>query len=295
MFDGIYSGKLVSSKPTFGILYRALTDIFQYIERCKKENRRARLFISFYQIYLEKVSDLLYDCDSEFPPHNSSGRSAVRNSVTARHLNVREDPKRGTYVEGLSLMEVFDMPSVLRLINSGVANRVTVGSAMNSASSRSHALLNVVIEQQDWIYDSKEAATDNNASEPSQGGAHVARGDALRTRTIRNVLTLGDLAGSERMQLEAGSGLRVREGRAVNQSICSLGKCIRSLAEAQVSRNSAAVGNRPLPHIPYRDSTLTRVLANSLGGNCYTAIICNIGPCLHSFEETLNTLSFAGR
>mmetsp|Transcript_29960 Transcript_29960/g.52578 ORF Transcript_29960/g.52578 Transcript_29960/m.52578 type:complete len:556 (+) Transcript_29960:206-1873(+) len=137
---------------------------------------------------------------------------------------------------------------------------------MNSTSSRSHALFIIIIEQNEIIVDK-------------------TRSDAKPRRTFRvGKLNLVDLAGSERVRLSGAVGQRLEESKKINKSLSALGNVISALTE-----------RKHRSHVPYRDSKLTRILEDSLGGNCKTTMMAMISPALMSFNESLSTLKFANR
>eukprot|EP00826_Nyctotherus_ovalis_P006579 TRINITY_DN11573_c0_g1_i7.p1 TRINITY_DN11573_c0_g1~~TRINITY_DN11573_c0_g1_i7.p1 ORF type:complete len:569 (-),score=157.97 TRINITY_DN11573_c0_g1_i7:203-1909(-) len=172
-------------------------------------------------------------------------------------LELREDPIKGLLVSGLSQHLVESTEDVLRKVTAGTKNRIqdTVGS---QCSSRSHALFQIVVE------DSDKCA-------------------GIEAEVKIGKLSLIDLAGSER---SAKNG-RLIEGANINRSLLALGNCINKLSE-QSSKGTRA-------HIPYRDSKLTRLLKDSLGGNCQTVMIGNVSPANVCYEDTHNTLKYASR
>ncbi|CAM6031729.1 unnamed protein product, partial [Sphagnum compactum] len=173
-------------------------------------------------------------------------------------LTIREDRKKGVYVDGLSEWVVRSPSEIYRLMEQGSAVRATGETKMNEISSRSHAVFIVVVEQSETIF-------------VDEAGDQIGK------------LNLVDLAGSERVRLSGAVGVRLEESKQINKSLAALGNVISALTE-----NSR-------PHIPYRDSKLTRILADSLGGNCRTAMIALISPALECMGETLSTLKFANR
>ena len=187
-----------------------------------------RVTLASLQIYQETVSDLL--C----PPAAASSSSS---------LLVREDPTRGIYVEGLTEVVVESPQQVLRAVQVSATNRATVSTAMNRCSSRSHAMLLMRVEQ--WERAEGGAAKGGAAA----GGVRVAR---------RGLLSVVDLAGSERVSKSGSEGTRLDEAKRINKSIAALGNCIAALAGP--ARSST--------HVPFRDSKLTRLLTDSLGGKC---------------------------
>ena len=245
-----------------GVVQASLLEIFDHIRSCRRRGLRAELYISFCEIYLEHVQDLL-----------RGGAGNRGNSSTSPSLTIRESADKGAYVEGLSTFLVADMSAVYDLISCSVSQRVTRESALNKRSSRSHAILQATLEQDC----------------PLEGDESTGGGVDGRTRRAAAVFTFVDLAGSERFEGTCAGNSRLRETKTINKSICALGNCIQALASA--SKNKA----KRQPHIPFRDSKLTRLLAESVGGNARTCIIATVSPCAHSYEETLSTLIFASR
>lgn len=171
------------------------------------------------------------------------------------HLTIREDKKRGVFCPGLSEWDVRSLQHVISLIRKGSANRARAATRLNDESSRSHALFTLIVEQED----------------KQQGQLKIGK------------LNLVDLAGSERLRACGHNGAtRLKETANINQSLSALGNVISALTE-----------NRH--HIPYRDSKLTRILADSLGGNCKTTLIAMVSPAQEAFVETFSTLKFALR
>ena len=175
-------------------------------------------------------------------------------------LQVREDLKKGVYVEGLKEELVDSSYETIELLRKGALNRHVGSTHMNIESSRSHSLFTMSIERKTV----------------SNGTTHV------RTSKFHFV----DLAGSERQKLTAAVGERLKEAGNINKSLSVLGQVINSLVEIAEGKQR---------HIRYRDSKLTFILKDSLGGNSKTSLIANISPASSSFAETLSTLKFAQR
>ncbi|KAJ1450013.1 P-loop containing nucleoside triphosphate hydrolase protein [Pelagophyceae sp. CCMP2097] len=175
-------------------------------------------------------------------------------------LDLREDPIKGPTVAGITEVEAFSAEEVMELLQRGNAKRSQHATAANESSSRSHAVLQITVS-------TREAAEGT--------AAHINIGK----------LSLVDLAGSERAANTKNTGDRLKEGANINRSLLTLGNCINALGE-KASRGQ---------FVPYRDSKLTRLLKDSLGGNCRTVMIANISASNASFEETLNTLKYANR
>jgi len=246
-----------SSGPLRGIVPRAVEDAFAGIEADAGVASRFLVRASYLQIYNETVSDLLR-------PERSN-------------LLIREDARRGVYVEGLSEWVVRSPGEVAALVERGRAVRATGATKMNELSSRSHAVLTVVIE--------RCAAAAGARGGGEGGGAAAAGGRPAPPPAVKvGKLHLVDLAGSERVAITGATGVRLAESKRINASLSALGNVIAALT----SRG-------PRPHIPYRDSKLTRLLEDSLGGNCATTLIATVSPSACARAESLSTLKFAAR
>eukprot|EP00698_Gefionella_okellyi_P024075 TRINITY_DN8402_c0_g1_i5.p1 TRINITY_DN8402_c0_g1~~TRINITY_DN8402_c0_g1_i5.p1 ORF type:complete len:1259 (+),score=408.35 TRINITY_DN8402_c0_g1_i5:51-3827(+) len=195
--------------------------------------------------------------------YNEEARDLLASDENAK-LRVR-DSAAGVFVEGLVEHEVRSPAQVMQLIDMGFQKRHTESTAMNKDSSRSHAILRIAIESRD--------AADADAKGP------VAK------RVSQ--LNLVDLAGSESVRHTEAAGQRQREGGMINKSLLALFNVITKLSDVQRGVN---VG-----HIPYRDSTLTRILQPALGGNARTSIICTVTSASLHQEQTKSTLDFAAR
>jgi len=185
-----------------------------------------------------------------------------------KRLEVREHPKLGIYVKDLATLVVKDAVSVAALIEQGNAVRQVATTNMNARSSRSHSCFIIRIEQKrtERVRTGKDAEVE-------------------RTTTTNAKLNLVDLAGSERQAKTGATGARLKEGAAINKSLTALGNVINALAA------TAKKGD----HVPYRDSKLTRLLQESLGGNSMTLMLAAISPADDNFEETISTLRYANR
>ncbi|KAJ9698949.1 hypothetical protein PVL29_007831 [Vitis rotundifolia] len=179
---------------------------------------------------------------------------------SSANLQIREDIKKGVHVENLTELEVTSARDVIQQLVQGAANRKVAATNMNRASSRSHSVFTCIIESK-W---------------ESQGVAHH--------RFAR--LNLVDLAGSERQKSSGAEGERLKEATNINKSLSTLGLVIMNLVN---------MSNGKSLHVPYRDSKLTFLLQDSLGGNAKTIIIANVSPSNCCSLETLSTLKFAQR
>ncbi|KAI9178898.1 Kinesin-like protein kif19 [Blastocladiella emersonii ATCC 22665] len=187
----------------------------------------------------------------------------VRDLLSAtrtEYLEVRDDPIKGTVIAGMRQIESDSVDVLLGQLKAGNRHRITESTAANSVSSRSHAVVQL-------------ALTKTHAES--------------KKRTLISKLSLIDLAGSERAAATQNAGLRMLEGSMINRSLLALGNCINALS----SRVAPA-------YVNYRDSKLTRILKDSLGGGltaCRTVMIANISPGSTSFDETWNTIKYAAR
>ncbi|KAI3958866.1 hypothetical protein MKX01_023542 [Papaver californicum] len=226
-----------------GIISLAVKDVFQNIEMVT--SREFLIRVSYMEIYNEEINDL-------FVPDNQK-------------LQIHESLDRGIFVAGLREEIVNSAEQVLKLLESGEANRHFGETNMNARSSRSHTIFRMVIESK---------------------GKNANSGDFSNLDAIRvSVLNLVDLAGSERIIKTGAGGIRLKEGKHINKSLLVLGNVINKLSEGPKQRG----------HIPYRDSKLTRILQPALGGNAKTSIICTVAPEEVHVEETKGTLQFASR
>jgi kinesin family protein 3/17 len=171
---------------------------------------------------------------------------------------VKEDKGSGVYVKGLSAIVCKSMGAMQEALSTGLSNRSTGATNMNAESSRSHSIFMITVEQ---------CAKDTGAD------SHIRVGK----------LNMVDLAGSERQSKTGAEGERLKEATKINLSLSALGNVISALVDGKSS------------HIPYRDSKLTRLLQDSLGGNTKTVMVANIGPADYNYDETLSTLRYAYR
>lgn len=222
----------------------------------------------------EKTSDLYENLAAKrgnpyFAPAFHRPKSSVANNMDNRpglrevqeeynHMNyeIREDLEGNVFVKDLSLVPVTTSEEVMNMINMGIRVRATHETKMNAVSSRSHTVFTITILQKDKI----------------------------TGQSITGMLNLVDLAGSERLKKSESQGIRLKEALHINSSLTALGKVIIALNPSL--ENS---------HIPYRDSKLTRLLQNSLGGNSFTSVIAAIHPSPKYYDECLSTLQFANR
>ena len=223
--------------PKKGLIPRAIEDIFKYIEKNSNSDTTFIIRITYLQIYNESIDDLL--------------------KPEKKHLSIRENNKKGLYVEGLSEWAVRSPNDIYALLERGALCRTKASTYMNDISSRSHAVFTIILEQMKICNGIK--------------------------RFKSGKLNMVDLAGSERVKISGATGKQLDESRRINKSLSALGNVINALTDPKTK------------HIPYRDSKLTRLLQNSLGGNCKTSMIAMISPYDGSYNESISTLNFAKR
>ena len=262
------TGKTFSMQGTAsspGVIPLAITDIFSYIR--ETPHREFLLRVSYLEIYNEKIHDLL-------APPVPPGVLGV-NQPQQEEIKLREDSKRGVYATPLREEIVQSPTQLLRVIARGDSSRRTGTTQFNARSSRSHAVVQIVVESRERAIGS--AVTDSKRAGIVPGGVRVS------------TLSLIDLAGSERA---AESKERRAEGAHINKSLLTLGTVIARLSEERDKTEGSA--DKDTKHLPYRDSKLTRLLQPALAGNSLVSILCTVSTN-GNVAETLNTLKFAAR
>uniref|UniRef100_A0A672IDH0 Kinesin family member 4 n=1 Tax=Salarias fasciatus TaxID=181472 RepID=A0A672IDH0_SALFA len=221
--------------PSVGVIPRVIGRIFS--EKEKRADCEFCLAVSYLEIYNEDILDLL---------SSSKDKPAI---------SIREDPKEGIKIVGLTETRVFSAQEMVSCLEVGNCARTVGSTAMNAASSRSHAIFTITLEQRRGV------------------------------DSIVSKLHLVDLAGSERQKKTKAEGDRLKEGISINRGLLALGNVI------------SALGDESKKHtfVPYRDSKLTRLLQDSLGGNSHTLMIACVSPADSNMEETINTLRYADR
>ena len=273
------TGKTFSMQGTGsspGVIPKAITDIFSFIR--ETPHREFLLRASYLEIYNEEIRDLL-------APLPAAGPNGV--APPPEKIKLREDGKRGVYATPLREEIVQSPMQLLRVIARGDKARHTGTTQYNVHSSRSHAVVKIVVESRD-------------RSEPAEAsGAEANRRTAITPGGVRvSTLSLIDLAGSERA---ADSKERRTEGAHINKSLLTLGTVIARLSGDK--DKSGHPTDRDGKHLPYRDSKLTRLLQPALCGNSLISILCTIqigsvgsaAAANNHTGETLNTLKFAAR
>ncbi|EME46421.1 hypothetical protein DOTSEDRAFT_148636 [Dothistroma septosporum NZE10] len=217
-----------------GIIPRIVEQIFSRI-MSSDGSIEFTVKVSYMEIYMEKIRDLLVPQNDNLPVH--------------------EDKQRGVYVKGLGEFYVGSVEEVYHVLERGGQARAVASTNMNQESSRSHSIFVIEVTQK-----------------------NVETGSARSGR-----LFLVDLAGSEKVGKTGASGQTLEEAKKINKSLSALGMVINALSDGKSS------------HIPYRDSKLTRILQESLGGNSRTTLIINCSPASYNTDETISTLRFGER
>ncbi|XP_056216157.1 chromosome-associated kinesin KIF4A isoform X2 [Falco biarmicus] len=225
--------------PSVGVIPRVIKLLFKEMEQ--RQDWEFILKVSYLEIYNEDILDLL--CPSRERPSQ---------------ISIREDPKEGIKIVGLTERNVTCAQDTVSCLEQGNNSRTVASTAMNSQSSRSHAIFTICIDQ--------KKKNDKNCS-------------------FHCKLHLVDLAGSERQKKTKAEGDRLKEGININRGLLCLGNVISALGDE----------NKKGGFVPYRDSKLTRLLQDSLGGNSHTLMIACVSPADSNLEETLNTLRYADR
>ncbi|KAF6142599.1 hypothetical protein GIB67_015085 [Kingdonia uniflora] len=237
------SGKTFTMQP---LPLRAAGDLVRLLHHPTYSSQKLKLWLSYFEIYGGKLYDLLSD---------------------RRKLCMREDGRQQVCIVGLQEFEVLDVQIVKEYIERGSASRSTGSTGANEESSRSHAILQLVVKKHNEIKESRR----NNDGNESKVGKVVGK------------ISFIDLAGSERGADTTDNDRQTRiEGAEINKSLLALKECIRALDNDQI-------------HIPFRGSKLTEVLRDSFVGNSRTVMISCISPNAGSCEHTLNTLRYADR
>ncbi|XP_011505399.1 PREDICTED: kinesin-like protein KIF13A [Ceratosolen solmsi marchali] len=220
----------------------------------------------FDMISKQESSELTYKVEVSYMEiYNEKVHDLLDPKPNKQSLKVREHNVLGPYVDGLSQLAVTDFQDIDNLMVEGNKSRTVAATNMNSESSRSHAVFSVILTQ--TLTDSKTGVS----------GEKVSR------------MSLVDLAGSERAVKTGAVGERLKEGSNINKSLTTLGLVISKLAD----QNSS--GKNRDKFVPYRDSVLTWLLKDNLGGNSKTVMVATISPAADNYEETLSTLRYADR
>ena len=247
------------NKSDKGIIPRSFNYIYKEISKAQNNNsntngteennkNKYNIYLSFIQIYLESIQDLL--------------------DLNSKEIRIREDPEKGVFLEGVQWVKCTSPEECYAVFHSGEINRNTESTRMNAHSSRSHAILILRIENSIKVTDKTKVKNIKQTT------------DRIITCSY---LYLVDLAGSERVKKTGATDMRLEEAKKINVSLLALGNVISALSDNKSS------------HISYRDSKLTRLLQESLGGNSKTSLIVTVSPSDYNRDETISSLFFASR
>ncbi|XP_065875161.1 kinesin-like protein KIN-8B isoform X2 [Euphorbia lathyris] len=230
---------MVGTQNDPGLMVLSLHTIFDLIKGDKSSDD-FEVSCSYLEVYNEVIYDLL---------EKSSG-----------HLELREDPEQGIIVVGLRCIKVHSADKILELLNLGNSRRKTESTEANATSSRSHAVLEIIVKRK--------------------------QRNKYRNQVMRGKLALVDLAGSERASETNSGGHKLRDGANINRSLLALANCINALGKQK---------KKGLAYVPYRNSKLTRILKDGLSGNSQTVMVATISPADSQYHHTINTLKYADR
>ncbi|KAL2642170.1 hypothetical protein R1flu_009757 [Riccia fluitans] len=222
-----------------GLMVLSLQAIFKLIFKQEAEHE-FDVTCSYLEVYNEVIYDLL---------EPNSG-----------HLELRDSPDQGITVFGLKRIQVSSAEKILELLNQGNARRKTESTDANATSSRSHAVLEIVVKRK--------------------------QRNSYRAQVLQGKLALVDLAGSERASETNNAGQKLRDGANINRSLLALANCINALGKQQ---------KRGLAYVPYRNSKLTRLLKDGLSGNSRTVMVATVSSGDDQYQQTINTLKYADR
>ncbi|XP_006538658.1 kinesin-like protein KIF1B isoform X11 [Mus musculus] len=241
----------------------------------KQEESQAGIIPQLCEELFEKINDncneeMSYSVEVSYMEIYCERVRDLLNPKNKGNLRVREHPLLGPYVEDLSKLAVTSYTDIADLMDAGNKARTVAATNMNETSSRSHAVFTIVFTQ-------KKQDPETN----------------LSTEKVSKI-SLVDLAGSERADSTGAKGTRLKEGANINKSLTTLGKVISALAEVD-NCTSKSKKKKKTDFIPYRDSVLTWLLRENLGGNSRTAMVAALSPADINYDETLSTLRYADR
>ncbi|XP_017171934.1 kinesin-like protein KIF21A isoform X5 [Mus musculus] len=256
-----------------GIISRAVRHLFKSIDEKKTSAIKNglpppefKVNAQFLELYNEEVLDL-FDTTRDIDAKNKKS-----------NIRIHEDSTGGIYTVGVTTRTVNTEPEMMQCLKLGALSRTTASTQMNVQSSRSHAIFTIhVCQTRVCPQTDAENATDNKLISESS--------PMNEFETLTAKFHFVDLAGSERLKRTGATGERAKEGISINCGLLALGNVISALGDK----------SKRATHVPYRDSKLTRLLQDSLGGNSQTIMIACVSPSDRDFMETLNTLKYANR
>ncbi|KAJ9177288.1 hypothetical protein P3X46_012523 [Hevea brasiliensis] len=270
------SGKTYTMGTSFkdgcqtGLIPQVMNALFNKIETLKHQTE-FQLHVSFIEILKEEVRDLLDTVSvSKSVAANGHGKVAIPGRPS---IQIRESSNGVITLAGSTEVAVSTLQEMAACLEQGSLTRATGSTNMNNQSSRSHAIFTITLEQMRRLH---PVSPVNDTPDEDMGEEYICA-----------KLHLVDLAGSERAKRTGSDGVRLKEGIHINRGLLALGNVISALGDEKKRKEGV--------HVPYRDSKLTRLLQDSLGGNSKTVMIACISPADINAEETLNTLKYANR
>ncbi|CAK7347504.1 unnamed protein product [Dovyalis caffra] len=254
-----------------GIIPQVMNVLFSKIEALKHQTE-FQLHVSFIEILKEEVRDLL-DPTTLNKSDTANGQTGKINLPGKPPIQIRETSNGVITLAGSTEVSVSTFKEMAACLEQGSLSRATGSTNMNNQSSRSHAIFTITLEQMRKL----------NPVFPGDSNPN----DSMNEEYLCAKLHLVDLAGSERAKRTGSDGMRFKEGVHINKGLLALGNVISALGDEKKRKEGV--------HVPYRDSKLTRLLQDSLGGNSRTVMIACISPADINAEETLNTLKYANR
>ncbi|XP_065875239.1 kinesin-like protein KIN-4A isoform X2 [Euphorbia lathyris] len=254
-----------------GLIPQVMNVLFNKIQTLKHHSE-FQLHVSFIEILKEEVRDLL-DSVSVTKSMTANGHSGKVSVPGRPPIQIRESSNGVITLAGSNEVAVSTLHEMAACLEQGSLCRATGSTNMNNQSSRSHAIFTITLEQ---IRKLHSVSPVNDNPDEDMGEEYICA-----------KLHLVDLAGSERAKRTGSDGLRLKEGIHINRGLLALGNVISALGDDKKRKEGV--------HVPYRDSKLTRLLQDSLGGNSKTVMIACISPADINAEETLNTLKYANR
>mmetsp|Transcript_15064 Transcript_15064/g.33201 ORF Transcript_15064/g.33201 Transcript_15064/m.33201 type:complete len:1521 (-) Transcript_15064:165-4727(-) len=255
------SSDMNMSLQTIGIIPRMIQNLFEEVRTRERDDPSStyKIHVQFLEIYGEDIRDLL-------------------DQTKTSTVTIRETPMDGVFVAGAREELVSSYEQMMKALEDGTRHRTTAATRMNLTSSRSHAIFTVILEH--TIYDGVMS------SDSAESGLDSAAPKASHQEVRRSKFHFVDLAGSERAKRTGAQGQQLKEGIDINKGLLALGNVISALGDES---------KRGKFFVPYRDSKLTRMLQDSLGGNSKTLMICCVSASSLNFNESVNALRYANR
>uniref|UniRef100_A0A096M534 Kinesin-like protein KIF21B n=1 Tax=Poecilia formosa TaxID=48698 RepID=A0A096M534_POEFO len=260
-----------------GIIPRAVHQLFEGIQSRRDRAQETgiqppefKVSAQFLELYNEEILDLF---DGARDPESRSRKSNIR---------IHEDANGSIYTTGVTSRLVQSEDELLQCLKLGALSRTTASTQMNAQSSRSHAIFTIHLCQMRVFQQQQMNGGEENGEVNGVDSSPIAQPEY---ETLMAKFHFVDLAGSERLKRTGATGERAREGISINCGLLALGNVISALGDQ----------TKKAGHVPYRDSKLTRLLQDSLGGNSRTVMIACVSPSDRDFMETLNTLKYANR